>query len=149
MIAVSGHSCGGLQALQVAGDPRISAVIVHNSGVFADGSNPISGMTVDKSLLGTLHTPVLYILGGPGDVAFPNGSDDYRRIEHVPAMLLNLAVGHGGTFRQPNGGPVAKVSVDWLDWRLRGDAKAAKTFTGKDCGVCIDKQWTVEKKGIE
>jgi len=149
MVAVAGHSCGGLQALQVAGDPRISAVIVHNSGVFADGSNPIAGMTVDKSLLKTLHTPVLYVLGGPGDVAYPNGTDDVRKIEHVPVMLADLNVGHGGTFREANGGAVAQVSVRWLDWQLRGDAKAAKTFKGKDCGLCTDKAWTVEKKRID
>lgn len=149
MVAVAGHSCGGLQALQVAGDPRVSAVIINNSGVFADGSNPIAGLTVDKSLLKTLHTPVLYVLGGPGDVAYPNGTDDFRKIEHVPAMLLNLGVGHGGTFRQPNGGLVAQVSVKWLDWQLRHDDDAAKTFKGKDCGLCTDKQWTVEKKRID
>jgi len=50
-VAVAGHSCGGLQALQLAGDPRVKAVLIHNSGVFVDGSNPISGMAVDKSLL--------------------------------------------------------------------------------------------------
>ncbi|RYG88232.1 MAG: hypothetical protein EON59_05100 [Alphaproteobacteria bacterium] len=149
MVAVAGHSCGGLQALQVAGDPRISAVIVHNSGVFTDGSNPIAGMTVDKSLLKTLHTPVLYVLGGPGDIAYPNGTDDVRKIEHVPVMLADLNVGHGGTFREPNGGAVAQVSVKWLDWQLRGDATAAKTFKGKDCGLCTDKTWTVEKKRID
>jgi dienelactone hydrolase len=149
MIAVSGTSCGGLQALQVAGDPRISAVIVHNSGVFTDGSNPIQGMTVDKSLLKTLHTPVLYVLGGKGDVAYPNGTDDFRKIDHVPAMLLNLDVGHGGTLRQHNGGPIAKVDVDWLQWQLRGDDEAAKTFLGKDCRLCTNPKWTVEKKGID
>lgn len=148
-IAVSGHSCGGLQALQVAGDPRIRAVIIHNSGVFADGSNPIRGMTVDKSLLKTLHTPVLYILGGPTDVAFPNGSDDYAKIDHVPAMLVNLNVGHGGTFHDANGGRVTQVDVAWLDWQLRGDKTAAKWFTGKDCGLCTDPQWKVERKKIE
>ncbi|RYY26722.1 MAG: hypothetical protein EOP62_09450 [Sphingomonadales bacterium] len=149
MVAVAGHSCGGLQALQVAGDPRIHAVIVHNSGVFADGSNPISGMTVDKSLLKTLHTPVLYVLGGPGDVAYPNGTDDVRKIDHVPVMLADLNVGHGGTFRQPNGGLVAQVAVRWLDWQLRHDKLAAKTFTGKDCGLCTDQKWTIEKKRID
>jgi dienelactone hydrolase len=149
LVAVAGHSCGGLQALQVAGDPRIRAVIVHNSGVFTDGTNPIAGMTVDKSLLKTLHTPVLYVLGGPTDVAYPNGTDDFRKIDHVPAMLLNLEVGHGGTFREPNGGLVAQVAVNWLEWQLRHDARAAKQFTGKDCGLCTDKKWTVERKGIQ
>ena len=148
MIAVAGHSCGGLQALQLAGDPRVRAVIVHNSGVFVDGSNPIRGITVDKSLLKTLRTPVLYVLGGPTDVAFPNGSDDFAKIDHVPAMLLNLGVGHGGTFREPNGGRVAQVAVKWLDWQLRGDAAAAKTFVGPSCTLCTDPAWKVERKRL-
>jgi hypothetical protein len=148
-IAVSGTSCGGLQALIVAGDPRIKAVVVHNSGVFKDGSNPIKGLTVDKSLLLKLHTPVLYILGGPSDVAFPNGSDDVEKIEHVPVVLASLDVGHGGTFREPNGGAVAPVAVDWLAWQLRGDKIAAKRFTGAPCGLCQEPGWTVRRKKID
>ena len=148
-VAVAGHSCGGLQALQIAGDPRVHAVIVHNSGVFTDGTNPIAGLTVDKSLLKTLHTPVLYVLGGPTDIAYPNGTDDFRRIDHVPAVLLNLPVGHGGTFLEPDGGRVAQVALAWLEWQLRGDTTAAKMFTGKDCGLCADRQWTIERKGID
>lgn len=149
MIAVAGHSCGGLQALQLAADPRIRTVMVHNSGVFTDGSNPISGMTVDKSLLATLHTPVIYILGGPTDIAYPNGTDDFSRIEHVPAFLANLNVGHGGTFGQPDGGRVGLVSAAWLQWQLRGDAVAGRMFTGKDCTLCTDSAWTIERKRIE
>ena len=148
LVAVAGHSCGGLQALQVAGDPRIRAVIINNSGVFKDKSNPIRGITVDKALLKTLHTPVVYILGGPTDVAYPNGTDDFAVIDHVPAMLLNIGVGHGGTFHDPNGGKVAQVSVAWLDWQLRGDAMAGKWFAGKDCGLCKDPAWTVQRKGM-
>lgn len=147
-IAVAGHSCGGLQAIQVGADPRIRTVIVHNSGIFADGSNPISGMTVDKSLLKALHTPVLYVLGGKGDVAWPNGTDDFAKIDHVPVVLADLDVGHGGTFREPNGGRVAQVAVAWLDWQLRGDTNAAKWFTGADCNLCTDPQWKIERKGL-
>lgn len=148
-IAVSGTSCGGLQALMVAGDPRVKAVIVHNSGVFKDGSNPIKGVTVDKSLLLTLHTPVIYILGGPNDVAFPNGSDDFDKIDHVPAFLASIDVGHGGTFREPNGGAAASVAVDWLGWQLRGDKTAARRFVGTPCGLCQEAGWTVRRKKIE
>lgn len=148
LVGASGHSCGGLQALQAAADPRIHAVIIHNSGIFADGSNPIAGLTVDKSLLLKLHTPVIYILGGPADVAYPNGTDDFHKIEHVPAMLVNLPVGHGGTLREPNGGPIAQVAVKWFEWQLRGDKAAAKTFVGPDCTLCTDKKWTVERKRI-
>ncbi|MDB5719515.1 MAG: hypothetical protein JWP15_133 [Alphaproteobacteria bacterium] len=146
-VAVSGHSCGGLQAIEAGADPRIHAVIIHNSGIFADGSNPIRGITVDKSMLRRLHTPILYVLGGPGDVAWPNGSDDVARIDHVPVVLAFAPVGHGGTFREPNGGKAAAIAVDWLDWQLRGDRRASKTFLGKTCGLCGDPVWKIQRKG--
>lgn len=148
-VAVAGHSCGGLQAIQVAADSRVHAVIVHNSGVFADGSNPIQGITVDKSLLARIHTPILYVLGGPGDVAYPNGTDDFRRIDHVPAAIVQLPVGHGGTFRSANGGAVAGIAVDWLEWQLRGDAAAGRSFTGADCRLCVTPTWTIERKHLK
>lgn len=148
-VAVAGHSCGGLQALQIAGDPRIKAVIINNSGIFKDGSHPISGIRVEKSLLKTLRTPVLYILGGPGDIAYPNGMDDYDQIDTVPVMAANIAVGHLGTFAKPHGGAVAEVSVDWLAWQLRGDKKAALRFTGATCGLCVDPAWSVRRKRID
>ena len=148
-LAVAGHSCGGLQALEAAADPRVHAVIINNSGIFADGTNPIAGLNVDKALLSKLHTPIFYILGGPTDIAYPNGMDDVARIDTVPVMVANLPVGHGGTFSQPNGGAVAQVSVRWLDWQLSGDKVAAKAFVGKDCGLCTDPQWTVARKRID
>ncbi|MGI4876926.1 MAG: alpha/beta hydrolase [Janthinobacterium lividum] len=149
LVAVSGHSCGGLQALQLAADPRVHAVIIHNSGVFTDGGNPIAGIKVDKSLLKTLHTPVLYVMGGTTDVAWPNGTDDFDKIPVVPAMLLSHDTGHGGTFGQANGGENAQVAVAWLEWQLRGDPAAAHWFKGADCRLCTDKAWTVRKKGID
>ena len=30
----------------------------------------------------------------------------------------------------------------------RGDKQAARRFTGKDCGLCTDPQWTFDKKRI-
>lgn len=148
-IAVGGHSCGGLQAIELAADPRIKTVMINNSGVFNDGVQSISGMHVDKSMLKKFHTPVIYILGGPTDIAYPNGTDDFARIDTVPAILLNLPVGHGGTFRKPMGGAVAHVAVDWLEWQLRGDKTAARTFTGQNCRLCSGTEWSIEKKGID
>ena len=147
--AVAGHSCGGLQALEVARDPRIHAVLIHNSGVFADGSNPIAGINVTKALLKDIHTPIIYILGGPGDIAYPNGTDDYARIDHVPAVLVNLPVGHGGTFYKPYGGAVAQVAVDWLEWQLRGDKSAGRTFAGPACRLCVAPGWSIERKHMD
>ncbi|MET0291249.1 MAG: hypothetical protein ABW136_02725, partial [Steroidobacteraceae bacterium] len=151
-IAVSGFSCGGVQALRVAPDPRVKAVAVMNSGLFIDGNagTGLDEMNVPKSALKSLHTPVLYVLGGETDIAWKNGSDDVRVIDHVPVFLADLrGVGHGGTYWEPNGGKAAAVTVAWLDWQLRGDARAAKLFRGKDCGLCTDPAWIVTRKRID
>ncbi len=147
-VAVSGFSCGGLQALSAAKDPRVTAVVLQNTGIFNDGPSNIPGMDLKKDALLALHTPVLYILGGPTDIAYQNGSDDFQRIEHVPVAMANLPVGHGGTYFEPNGGAAASVAVSWLEWQLRGDKKAGARFSGKDCGLCRDANWTYVKKRI-
>jgi hypothetical protein len=146
-IAVSGHSCGGLQAIELAADPRVKAVVINNSGVFNAGA-PIPGMSVSKDMLKKFHTPVIYILGGPTDIAWENGNDDYNRIQGVPAALASLPVGHGGTFSKPMGGAVAHVAVDWLEWQLKGDKTAARTFLGENCRLCSGTEWTLKKKGF-
>jgi dienelactone hydrolase len=148
-IAVSGWSCGGLQALEIAADPRVRTAIIHNSGIFRDGANPLRGLTINKTALARLHTPVLYVLGGPTDIAYANGMDDFEKIAAVPVMVANLDVGHGGTFIEPNGGRAATVAVSWLDWQLKGDKQAARRFTGADCGLCTDPAWKVQRRGIE
>jgi dienelactone hydrolase len=141
-VALSGFSCGGLQALQIASDPRVRTLIVMNSGIFNDATMGITGIEVSKDLLDKLHTPTFYILGGETDIAYANGMDDFKRITKVPAYLGNLVgVGHGGTYWQPNGGKAAAAVVAWLNWQLRGDQEAAKTFAGKDCGLCRDPAW--------
>ncbi|MGZ3272818.1 MAG: hypothetical protein ACXU82_00730 [Caulobacteraceae bacterium] len=147
LLAVSGHSCGGLQAIELAAEPRIKAVVINNSGVFNAGA-PIPGMSVSKDMLKKFHTPVIYILGGPTDIAWANGTDDYERIQGVPAVLASLPVGHGGTFSKPMGGAVAHVVVDWLDWQLKGDKTAARTFMGDNCRLCSGTEWTVRRKGF-
>jgi hypothetical protein len=147
-IAVSGWSCGGLQALTAAQNPRVRTAVLQNTGIFINGPSPIPGMDLTKSALLKLHTPVLYILGGPTDIAYANGMDDFKRIEHVPVAVANIATGHGGTYFQPNGGPVESVAVSWLQWQLRGDQQAAARFVGKDCGLCKDPNWTFQKKNI-
>jgi hypothetical protein len=145
-IAYSGWSCGGVQALQVAKDPRVRTLVIHNSGVLNNGPTTMTGVSVGKEVLQTLHTPVIYIEGGPTDIAYENGMDDFKRISHVPAAMANLPVGHGGTFNEPNGGAAASVAVSWLNWQLRGDADSAKRFVGDDCGLCKDPQWSLQRK---
>jgi hypothetical protein len=147
-LAVAGFSCGGGQAMDLARDPRVKTLIMQNSGMFPDDNNFLPDLKVSKATLKTLHTPVIYILGGPKDIAYNNGMDDFARIDHVPVMAVSNDSNHGGDFLKPNGGPSAEVAVKWLEWQLRGDKKAAAYFVGKDCGICLDKQWTVERKNL-
>ena len=149
-VAISGYSCGGLQALQIAADPRVKTLIVMNSGIFNDNTQGISGIEVSKALLDQLHAPTFYILGGETDIAYPNGMDDFGRIRHVPAFLGNLiGVGHGGTYWEPNGGKAAQAVVAWLNWQLLGDQEAAKKFVGENCGLCRDPAWKFDRNHAE
>jgi hypothetical protein len=179
--AVFGHSCGGLQALEVAPDPRVTTVLVMDSGIFGPGGSPRAGMppggapkagmppggapkaggpeggapkmpamggamAVTKDVLQKLHSPVIYIVGGEKDIAYPQAIDDFAKIDKVPVAMANLDVGHGGTYNQPNGGEFGKVAVGWLKWQLKKDEAAGKMFSGESCSLCKDDKWKFEKK---
>ena len=147
-IAVAGMSCGGLQTLYNCADPRIKTLMVCNSGLFnqQNRGQAVGGMPMPpKEKLNEIHSPVIYILGGETDIAYNNGMDDFHRIHHVPACVVNFPVGHGGTYRQPHGGEFSVVALAWLQWQLKGDKKAAKMFKGKNCGVSQRQGWTIEK----
>jgi dienelactone hydrolase len=145
-IAVMGHSCGGLQALAAGSDPRVKTVVAFASGVYNQTNPGISGVQISKDDLARLHTPVAYVLGGPEDIAYPNGTDDFERIAHVPVMMANLPVGHGGTFQLVDGGDWARVGTAWLDWQLKGDSQAARWFVGRECRLCTTYGWSVQRK---
>ena len=148
-IAVSGMSCGGLQTLEVAPDPRVTTAVVCNSGILADTTNRLAGMPgLTKDHLAKLHTPTLYILGGEKDIAYKNGMDDFNRINHVPVFVANMDVGHGGTYAQPHGGEFAKVATAWYQWQLKGDKNAGKLFKGNPSGLANNPVWKVEKKNM-
>lgn len=147
-LAYGGFSCGGVQALANAGDPRIGTVVVQNSGLMPEDAPKLAGMDLPKSALRTLHTPAIYLQGGPTDIAYANGRDDFARIDHVPAVMVDIPTGHGGTYSEANGGKGARIVVDWLEWQLRGDAEAAKTFLGADCRLCVDPEAAIERKNL-
>ncbi|HNW49803.1 MAG TPA: hypothetical protein PKH79_01890 [Prolixibacteraceae bacterium] len=147
-IAVSGMSCGGLQTLETAPDPRITTAIICNSGIIGDGGGMPGMPGLKKDHLEKLHTPTLYLLGGEKDIAYNNGMDDFKRINHVPVFVANMDVGHGGTYSQPHGGEFAKVATAWYQWQLKGDNEAGKMFTGNPCGLTSSPVWKVEKKNI-
>lgn len=148
-IAVSGMSCGGLQTLETAPDPRVTTAVVCNSGIIGNGGGMPGMPALTKDHLAKLHTPTLYLLGGEKDIAYNNGMDDFSRINHVPVFVANMDVGHGGTYGQPHGGEFAKVATYWFKWQLKGDKEAAKMFTGNPCELSKSTVWKVEKKNLE
>ena len=140
-VAVSGHSCGGMLAVLLASDPRIHAVIIHNSGIFSTIPARPTLLMHEERLQG-IHTPVLLILGGKDDIAWNQGTDAFEHINQVPVMLASLDVGHMGTFMQPNGGAVAQIAADWLEWQLHRDAKGRQNLSKQGlslvCGYPMD-----------
>ena len=63
-VAAWGQSCGGLEALANAQDPRISSLGIFNSGQFSDADS--------KAIASKINKPIFYFLGGPTDIAYTN-----------------------------------------------------------------------------
>ena len=148
-IAAAGMSCGGLQTLDNSTDPRLTTLMICNSGLFINPGTAIPNMPMPtKEKLQEIKVPVIYILGGPEDIAYENGMDDFHRLSKVPAFAANYPVGHGGTYRLPHGGEFTVPALAWLQWQLKGDAEAAKLFQGEPCGLSLREGWTVEKNGL-
>lgn len=142
-IAAAGHSCGGAQVLCNAGDPRIKTYLIMNSGM---GDMEMAGAS--RQSLPKVHGPILYIVGGPSDVAYQNAQKDYDRIDHVPVALADHpASGHGGTYGAPNGGDYGRMVLDWLDWHFKGKKENARIFL--DSHLENYSGWTVKAKNFK
>lgn len=152
-IAVMGMLCGGIEAIAAGAHPRAKTVMVLNSGIIRRGPGVIErpGMYVPatEADLPRLHTPMLYLNGGPEDHARNFADGDFAQIKRLPVFYANLPVGHYGTWREPRGGEMAKVAIAWLDWQLKGDAAARRMFAGPACGLCKDPRWTVRRKNLK
>jgi hypothetical protein len=149
-VAVAGQSCGGLQAIEASLDPRVKTALICNSGTLNtnDGA-PAMPSNPGKDILQKMRVPMVYIIGGSSDMAYPNATDDFKRQDNVPVFLLNHDVGHGGTYREVNGGEFGKAAVAWLKWQLKGDETARKMFAGPDCGFCKNPVWNMQVKNFK
>jgi dienelactone hydrolase len=155
-VAVMGQSCGGVQAIAVATDPRVTLVGIWNSGLFttpppAPPNSRLPAMeNVSKDQLAKLHSPIFYFTGDKTDIAISNGMDDFQRITTVPAFhAYKDGMGHTGTYWDPNGGELGTIASALLKWQFKGDKEAAKMFQGPQCGLCQDPKWHVSKKNME
>jgi dienelactone hydrolase len=142
-IASNGFSCGGLMAEGTAGDPRITTWGLNSSGLFS----------ADQAFYKTVHTPVLIVLGGSGDIAYDNGERDYTNLAAlgIPIMLFSKALGHGGDLFSSHGGDFTKIDLAWLNWQLKGDTTATGKglLIGSGCTYCKDSAWEVKSMNIQ
>ena len=142
-IAANGFSCGGLMSEGTAGDSRITTWGLNSSGL----------LSADPTYLQKVHTPVLVVLGGSGDIAYTNGERDYSTIagNGIPIMLFSKALGHGGDLFSSHGGDFTKIDIAWLNWQLKGDTTATGKglLIGSSCPYCSDSAWEVKSQNIQ
>jgi len=147
-IATIGQSCGGPQAFLAAHDPRITTVVALNSS-FPTASAPgmvggNDGWTAEK-----LAIPAALFTGGPADTGYNGAEACYKALPAtLPALKASLnSVGHTGAYPMPELRWVAGV-LSWLDWKLKGDAKAKDNFAGPTCALCSDPDWWIDTQNI-
>jgi hypothetical protein len=143
-IAVSGQSCGGMNAISASTDPRVTASIPFNSGLFAR----------DTALYMKLHVPMAIVDSGPDDIAYANGKADFEAINSIPIMFANYefnsSFAHNAGFtNQDNSGVFGVLAIAWLNWWLFDDMGPTGKgyFVGDNCGVCStmwDIQWKMK-----
>lgn len=128
-IGVWGQSCGGLEAYSAGvDDPRVGHLAIFNSGQL--------NASASTAVAGRLRKPVFYVLGGPDDVAYPNGERDYASLPRgTPAWKGNHALRHSAAFDVPDAGIPGIVGRHILQWVLHGDAKAKRWFVGDGPGA--------------
>ncbi|WP_201436252.1 RICIN domain-containing protein [Saccharothrix sp. 6-C] len=141
-MATAGHSCGGLEALIAAQDRRVDATVSLNSGLFADGS-----FGYPRSELSKLHAPVLYLDGGPSDIAYDNTRANYN-LTTVPAVLAeNPQAGHGGFITGSQMTDAVTAVVQFLDMVLNGN-QTARDYILEPSGLASKTPWTVARKNF-
>lgn len=148
-IAVMGQSCGGVQALGVAGDPRIKTMMIWSSGVGMIPNNPADPAAV----LASIHAPIAYIFGdAQNDIAHLASVDNVKRLGERGTPVFGAwqdRMTHLGTYGQRHGGFFANIAVAWLDWQLKGKSLAGEMFKGRNCVLCKAPDWHVTKSGLD
>lgn len=141
-IALSGHSCGGAQALANCKNSRVKTLLIMNAGM---GGMSMGGAS--PQTLNDLHCPLIYMTGGTGDVAYENAKTDYGKVKK-PVVWADLAeAGHNPGYWNANGGEFAKLAVKWMDWQLKGYKQYARVFLKPDLKGHSSK-WTVKNRNF-
>ncbi|MCF0160427.1 MAG: hypothetical protein HUJ99_06515, partial [Bacteroidaceae bacterium] len=103
------------------------------------------GGTMTQADLAKLHSPVLYLIGGPDDVAYPNANENYELVK-VPVAVCNLPVGHMATYADTHGGAFAEIALKWLDWQMKGRNEENRFFLDPTYQKEKFPDWDVKQK---
>ena len=144
-IALSGHSCGGAQALANCGNSRVKTLLIMNAGMGGMSMGGASPQSLEK-----LHCPLIYMTGGTGDVAYENAKTDYGKVKSsVPVVWADLSnAGHGGTYWDQYGGQFGKIAIKWMDWQLKGYKQNARIFLKPELKG-FSSNWSVKARNFK
>jgi hypothetical protein len=141
-IGANGFSCGGLMSQAMVLDARVTTWGVNSSGM--------AGAAQDFYDL--VHTPVLFVEGGPSDMAYDGAGEGYTAISNlkVPVLWFSKDLGHGGDLSAARGGDFTKIDLAWLNWWLKGDETATGKglLVGSGCTYCKDSAWEVKSANV-
>jgi dienelactone hydrolase len=141
-----GHSCGGGLAVQLATeDSRVNGL-----GIWFSGAGLVGARGGDPASLQKIKGPVLLITGEEAlDIAFASGKATFEALNHAPVFYgWQTGLQHIGNFGAKNGGEMAMIARQWLDWTTRNDGNAGRMFKGANCTLCKDPTWHVLKKKL-
>lgn len=114
-------------------DPRVKSVLSLDSGLFDDGTLNYGPENLQK-----LHTPVLFLDGGPDDVAYPNTTANFAQATVPAVRATDPAADHVGYwYGLRNGDPDPSLReeavwllVNWLYFTLNGNRLGRSYFLG-------------------
>ena len=150
-ICISGMSCGGLQALFNCFDPRVTSIMICNSGLFEQpegdegGTNArrMPGMpSVPKAKLKEIHCPIIYILGGETDIAgtvtyvdveLEGGTPmiNFPKVGEVLLTKANLGTRTLMRVKQPSRSFKTSTTITLVPETQSGNTPQGKMFAGK------------------
>ena len=141
-IALSGHSCGGAQAIANCANTRVKTLLIMNAGM---GGMSMGGAS--PNTLNSLHCPLIYMTGGPDDVAYGNAQADFGKVKVKVAWADLSNAGHGGTYGAAHGGEFGRIAIKWMDWHLKGMKQNARLFLKPDL-TGFSRNWSINTRNF-
>ncbi len=141
-IALSGHSCGGAQAIANCGKSWVKTLLIMNAGM---GGMSMGGAS--PNTLNSIHCPVIYMTGGPEDVAYENAKTDFGKVKKQVAWADLSGAGHNPGYWEQAGGRFPKLALKWMDWHLKGYKQNARIFLKPDL-TGLPSNWTIKTRNF-